>query len=108
MKAELTGVIGFGSAELLGRIVRRLTKQFHRDSSVPVRRQKRPGIVTYFVVDREESTQELVYSRGFTTMKPSVFDFDDASRCPISARPAKGGWKFEFIAPLIEDSRTES
>jgi hypothetical protein len=56
---------------------------------MPVRRKKRPGIVTYFVVDREESTQELVYSRGFTTMKEAeLFRMEYAERPTPQGRTA--------------------
>ena len=48
---------------------------------MPIRRQKRPGPVTYFVVDREESTHALVYSRGFLTMKDAeLFKMEYAER----------------------------
>jgi hypothetical protein len=36
---------------------------------MPIRRQKRPSPVTYFVVDCEESTHAPVYSRDFLTLK---------------------------------------
>jgi hypothetical protein len=57
---------------------------------MPIRRQKRPGIVTYFVVDREESTQDLVYCRGFTTMKEAeLFKMEYAERPTPQGRTAE-------------------
>lgn len=57
---------------------------------MPIRGQKLPGIVTYFVVDREESTRELVYSRGFTTMKEAeLFKMEYAERPEPQGRTAE-------------------
>jgi hypothetical protein len=57
---------------------------------MPIRRQKLPGIVTYFVVDREEPTQELIYSRGFTTMKEAeLFKMEYAERPAPQGRTAE-------------------
>jgi hypothetical protein len=56
---------------------------------MPIRRHKLPGIVTYFVVDREESTQELVYSHGFPTIKEAeLFKMEYAERPTPQGRTA--------------------
>jgi hypothetical protein len=48
---------------------------------MPIQRQRRPGPVTDFVVDREESTHAFVYSRGFLTKKDAeLFKMEYAER----------------------------
>jgi hypothetical protein len=73
---------------------------------MPIRRQKLPGIVTYFVVDREESTQELVYSRGFTTMKEAeLFKMEYAERPTPQGRTAEVTIEVLLTGTLPEKSK---